>query len=91
MTGTIYETTISEDAGKTVVHLHIADAPVDDTRASFRLQILATLPLYKEPLLAHLQRLAMKVAQEELSPLLQRLANEISQHHPLEPEKRKMT
>lgn len=56
----IYETTISESADATSVHLYVSDAPRDDTRATFHLQIRATLPLYREPLLAQIQREALK-------------------------------
>lgn len=84
----ILETTVSETAEATVVQLFVSDAPRDETGATFRLQLMATLPLYREPLLMHVQREALKVAQREISEHLQNLANAIGAQHRLEPERR---
>jgi hypothetical protein len=46
----IRETTITTDDGASIVRLHIADAPIGDDTAAFRLTLLAKLPRYKAPL-----------------------------------------
>jgi hypothetical protein len=84
----IRETVVSETENATVVRMHIADAPLGDENAAFRLELTATLPRYRAPLLAQIQRQAMKAAQDALSPLLQTLANEVNANHPLNPEVR---
>jgi hypothetical protein len=69
MAAEILETTIATDDGGTTVRLHIADAPLDDERASFRLQLLARLPRYRQPLVSQVQREAILEAQEVLARL----------------------
>lgn len=73
----ILETTISHSANGTVVQLHLADAPKDDPHASFRLQLLATLPTYQAPLLIHLQREALTQAREMVAAQLEALLKDI--------------
>jgi hypothetical protein len=84
----ILETTVSETGGATVVQIFVSDRPRGEIGASFRLDLLATLPLYLEPLFAQIQREAMKAAQDALTPILQKLANEISAHHRLQPDRK---
>lgn len=69
-----------------IVQLHISDAPLGDSAASVALHLTATVPFLETPLLLHLQRNAMKIAQETLSALLDKSAREIAAAgHGLEP------
>ena len=61
-----------------IVQLHISDAPLGDAAASVALHITATAPFMEAPLLLHLQREAMKVAQETLGAMLQKTGHEIT-------------
>jgi hypothetical protein len=73
----IRQTIVTPDVSGSVVQLHISDVAPDDEGATFRLVLLAKLPAFQTPSLAHLQREAMKIAQDALTPLLQRLATDL--------------
>jgi hypothetical protein len=82
----IRETKVTPAASGSVVQLYISDAPPDDESTTFVLRVLAKLPAYQAPVLAQLQRAVMKVAQNELTPLLQSLAAELKRsNHPIDP------
>lgn len=85
----IRETTIVPGVGGDAIQLLISDAERDAEGATFRLVLHAKLPAYETPLVAQLQRVAMKIAQGALSSLLQDLATEITQTtHSLEPRRK---
>jgi len=75
----IRETTVTPDVHGSVVRLHISDIPLGDEHTpAIRILIEAKLPDYEPPLLlSQLQRVAMKIAQDSLTPILQQLAHEI--------------
>jgi hypothetical protein len=73
----IRETTITPDADGDTIQLRISDAPLGDESASFQLTILATLPPLQTAALAQLQREAMKIAQDALTPILKNLASQL--------------
>lgn len=84
----IRETIVTpDDAGAgSFVQLQIADAPLPAEDAAIRLTLAVSIPGYEAPLLAQLQRAAMRAAQDTLTGLLQQLASEIqSAGHPLNP------
>jgi hypothetical protein len=72
------ETTITPCDGGQIVQLHISDAPPDDESATFVVKILAKLPSYETPLLLHVQREAISMAQDSLTPILQEMASQIT-------------
>ena len=74
---TIRETTILAGDGFDVVQLHISDAAPDDEAATFVVKIHARLPQLPTPTVAHIQRQAMKAADDTLNRILQELAAEI--------------
>ncbi len=77
----IRKTTVTPvDADHDVIELHISDAPLDDESATLVVQILVKQRAMLAPALGHLQRAAMKTAQDALMPLLQTLANELQQN-----------
>ena len=75
----IRETTVTPDADGSIVRLHISDVPLEDEYTpAIRILIEAKLPDYEPPLLlGQLQREAMKIAQNALTPILEKLAKEI--------------
>jgi hypothetical protein len=76
----IRETIVTPDVSGSLVQLHISDVVLDAEDATIRLILLAKLPPYKTPpVLAQLQRAAMKRAQDALTPILQDLAAELQQ------------
>jgi hypothetical protein len=77
MSRDIRETTITPGAHGDIVQIRISDAPLADESASFQLTILAKVKALQTPTVAHLQREAMKMAQETLTELLQNLMREI--------------
>jgi hypothetical protein len=78
----IRETIVTPDDTGTVVQLHISDVAPDAEGATFRLILLAKLPpCQNPPVLAQLQRAAMKIGQDNLMPILQTLAAELKQAH----------
>lgn len=79
----ILETMVAHGVNGTVVQIHLGDAPKDDAHASFRLQLLATLPTYEAPLLAELQREALIQARDMVTAQLDALAKEIPAGRPL--------
>ena len=86
----IRETTVTPGAAADVVRLRISDAPLGEQSGSFELTILAALPTYQAPVLAQLQREALKLARDVLHELVQDLAKEIQQggHMKLEPRRK---
>lgn len=71
-----------------MVQLHISDAPLGDAAASVALHITATVPFLEAPLLLHLQREAMMVAQQTLGAMVQKTAHEIAAAgHGVEPRR----
>jgi hypothetical protein len=82
----IRETIVTPGADSDVVQLRISDAPLDDESATLRLTLLAKLPASHLPLLAQLQREAMRIAQDGMTNLLRVMATEIrKQDFPLAP------
>jgi hypothetical protein len=82
----IRETTVTPGGASDIVLLRLSDVPLDDASGSLQLTILAKLRPLKTPTLAHLQRQAMTVAQDALTPILQTLAKEIQEAgHNLQP------
>ena len=76
----IRETTVlPSDESHDVIQLYISDAPIDDESATFVLRILAKRRGLRMPTLAHLQRDVMATAQDALTPLLQKLAQELQE------------
>jgi len=75
----IRETIVTPGVDHDVVQLHISDAASEDESASFDLQILVKIRALKSPALGHLQRAAMAEAQDALTPILQRLAQELKE------------
>lgn len=75
----IRETIVTPAVDGNVVQLRISDVPLGDESATFVLNIQAKLPLVQTPTLAHLQRAAMDLAQDALTPLLQKLAAQLQQ------------
>jgi hypothetical protein len=73
----IRETIVTPAADGDLVQLHISDAPPGDESATFRLNLLAKLPLVRTPALAQLQREAIEMTQATLSEILQGLAIEL--------------
>jgi hypothetical protein len=74
----IHETTISENADATVVHLFVSDKQRHEIGANFHLDLRITLPRYEAtPLLAQVQREALKAAGTVLTPILDALALDI--------------
>jgi hypothetical protein len=74
----IQQTTVTPDAdGQDVIVLHVSDAKLGDTSATLVVQIAAKVRPLKTPTLAHIQRQAMEIAQDSLTPLLTGLAREI--------------
>jgi hypothetical protein len=63
-----------------IVEIHISDAPPDDESATFVVRILSKQRALATPTLAHLQRAAMKIAQDEMTALLRDLARELQQN-----------
>jgi hypothetical protein len=86
----IRETIVTPDVDGDLVQLHISDVAPDAEGATFRLQLLAKLPAYHTPRLAQLQREAMEMAQDALTSLRQKLANEITHDGmtPLNPKRK---
>jgi hypothetical protein len=69
----IRETTITTDVDATIVRLQIADAPLDETAFSFRLNLLVQLPRYQSPYIAQVQREAILEAREVLGKMSEAL------------------
>jgi hypothetical protein len=74
----IRQTIVTPGTNGDIVQLHISDAPLGDAAASVALHLTATVPFLESPLLPHLQREAMMIAQETLNAMLQRAAHEIT-------------
>lgn len=86
----IRETTVTPNATGCIIQLHISDAPPDDESAAFVLTISAKFPALQTPLLAQLQRAAMKAAQDALTPLLIELATELKEaNQPIDPSRKR--
>ena len=73
----IRETIVSPGASGDAVQIHISDAARNDESATFVLTIAAKIRPLQTPTLAHLQREAMKIALDSLTPILSRLATEL--------------
>jgi hypothetical protein len=65
----VRETTLATDGDATTVQLHIADAPVSDETAAFRLNLVVRLPRYKAPLVFQVQREAILRARDALEKI----------------------
>jgi hypothetical protein len=65
----IRETKIATDGAGTIVELHIADAPIDESGATFRLTLLATLPHSRSPFVSQVQREAILEARDALGKI----------------------
>jgi hypothetical protein len=74
----IRETIVTPDPTGDVVQLHISDVAIGDEGGSFRLVLRAKLSPLETPLLAHLEREAVRMAQTALSETLQKLAKQIT-------------
>jgi hypothetical protein len=75
----IRETIVTPADDHDVIQLRISDAPLDAESASLQLTILAKLRPLRTPALAHLQREAMAMAQDALTPILQELAKNLNE------------
>jgi hypothetical protein len=76
----IQQTIVTPGAdGQDVIQLHISDAKLGDESATLVVQILAKVRPLKMPALAHIQRQAMEIVQDALSPLLTDLARELQE------------
>jgi hypothetical protein len=76
----IRETIVTPCGGdQDAIQLHIADAAPDDESLTFQLRLLVKMRASRTPTLAHIQRMAMKLAQDALTPILQDLAREIQE------------
>jgi hypothetical protein len=86
----IRETIVTPTPRGDLIQLHISDVAPDAEGATFRLVLLAKLPPLEPSLLAQMQRSAMTMAQDALTPILQRLAQEITERagRPLNPNPR---
>ena len=77
----IRETTVAPfDDDNNVVQLYVSDVERGDASATLVVQILVKQRARLAPALAHLQRDAMKAAQDALDPLIQALARELQQN-----------
>ena len=84
----IRQTIVTPGTNGDMVQLHISDAPLGDAAASVALHVTATVPFLESPLLPHLQREAIMIAQETLGAMLQKTAHEITAAgHDLEPRR----
>jgi hypothetical protein len=84
----IRETIVTPDSSGQVVQLQISDEPLQHESPGILVQLSVCVPHHRTPLLAYLQREAMKRANDEIHKLLQPWAAEI-QHKPdneLDPE-----
>jgi hypothetical protein len=70
-------TTVTQDASGFLVQLHISDEVRPDVAPATSLTLTVRVPAFETPLLAHLQREAMKTAHETLSNLLEKSVREI--------------
>ena len=86
MTIEIRETTITRDADATIVRLHIADAPISDETAAFRLTLLAKMPRYKSPFVSQIQREAILEAREALGKIADALLQDLPRDAHARPE-----
>lgn len=73
----IHRTTVTAGKDGDVVQLHISDAPPGDASASFVLQVTVQIASLQSPLLAQVQREAMKQAEDVLQKLSQEAAKDI--------------
>jgi len=73
----IRETIVTPDASGTLVQLQISDVPLPAEDAAIRITLAVRVPEYRLPLLAHLQREAMRTASAILRDLTQDLGSEI--------------
>jgi hypothetical protein len=74
----IRETIVTSEPDADVVQLHISDVAIGDEGGSFRLVLHAKLRPLETPVLAHLQRAAMALAQDALTEILQKTAKQVT-------------
>ncbi len=85
----ILETTVIPNAGGSLVQLQISDAPLDAEAWAIRLTLSVQIPAYRLPLLAHVEREAINIADDVLGTLLRTMAEEIQKsRHDLHPSSR---
>jgi hypothetical protein len=89
----IRETTVLPDENGAIVRLQISDAPLLSEDAAIRLILAVRVPAFQSPLLAQLEREAMKAAIEALRGLVQDKAKEIQEmegiSHNLDPVRKR--
>lgn len=73
----ILETTVTPNARGSVVQLQISDAPLDAEAWAIRLTLSVQIPAYRLPLVAHVEREAINIADDVLAALLRNMAEEI--------------
>jgi hypothetical protein len=84
----IRETKVDETGDGTGVRLIVSDMPLHADGASFRMDLFVTLPAYKTPLLAQIQRQAVLRAMESLRGLESQLLQTFPQGARPEPDTR---
>jgi hypothetical protein len=74
----ILETTVTPDKDGQIVRLQISDGSLDPASpATFRLALTAKLPAYRFPLVTHVEREAMKLAEAVLAQRLRETGEEL--------------
>ena len=88
-TASIQETSVTDAGKQWLVQMLVSDKPRDAADPAIVITLAAKIPHLAAPLLAHVQREAMRVADDVLSELLQSLAKEIQgSGHDLSPTRR---
>jgi hypothetical protein len=77
MTIEIRETTIATDGDASIVSLHIADVPLSESAAAFRLNLAVRLPRYRAPFLFQVQREAILQAATALHEIAESLLQDL--------------
>ncbi|MFI5021148.1 MAG: hypothetical protein ACHQRJ_05785 [Alphaproteobacteria bacterium] len=75
----ILATTVTPNASGAIVELQISDAPLDAEVWAIRLNLSVQIPDFDLPLLAHLQREAMRIADKALDALTRAIEREVLQ------------
>jgi hypothetical protein len=85
----IHETIVTTDGVEDVVQLYISDAEPDAESAKIVLRLTVSIPGFRSPLVAQLQRAALMEAQRHIQRLVQESEQAILWAKiPIDPEKR---
>jgi hypothetical protein len=76
----ILETIVTPTGSSSTIQLYISDAPRDAEDAGIRLTLTVSIPAYRVPLLAHLQRDALDKAAETLRSVYRGLGIELEKN-----------